>query len=447
MHRCSFRSVVHAAATTLLLGGIVVTLSGTSGCSAGGETGAGSPRQLSEADFIASGDRDVSGEVPPGAGRTESPQAPHGDGGAERRFTLGGSTLPDDLQPPEPSAAAARSVADGARPARRPLAPGDRVIVESMVGQINGRPFFADTFFLPIADQIAALGRRLPLRDFLDAARMIIANHLHGEVLNALFVAEAQALLTAEEQVGLRAWLASTREVVTARRGGGTVEAARRSIREEEGGLSLEQYVEEIRDAQLLRQLFERRIAPRVIVSQLDIERAYARRFEEFNPPARVSLDRIRLSAETQAELIEQVTRRLEAGESVAVVAAEIGAPAAGPWQDFEVPGGDLTRIDFPDQRIREAMHALDGPGSVTRPIRVGSAVWWLSVRSIEQREGQSVYDPHVQRQLAGEIRAARMSEEQQRFTDSLLREGIYDEMGGMVDRLLVIAVDRYGPQ
>jgi len=396
--------------------------------------------------------------------------APEGDAAARAagagRLTLGagdgdmlagterGSASPSAATP----AAAATTPATATTPAagrpgtgppaaRREIGPGDRVIVESMVGQINGRPFFADRFFVPIADQLGALGRQLPMREFLERAQAIIATHLQAEVLNALFIAEAQAMLTAEEQVGLRAWLASTREVITARRGGGTVEAARRRISEEEDGLSLEEYVEAIRDAQLLRQLFERRIEPRVIVSQLDIEREYARRFAEFNPPSRVRIDRIRLSKASQAELIEDVTRRLAEDESFASIAESLGSPAAGFWQEIEAPGGDLTQVEFADERVREAMHALDAPGAVTRPIDLGSAVWWLSVASIDQAEGLSVYDPFVQRMLASEIRSARMSEEQQRFTNLLLREGIYDEMGGMVERLLVIAADRYGPR
>lgn len=323
--------------------------------------------------------------------------------------------------------------------------PGERVIVDSMVGQVNGRPIFADEFFEPIEDELVMIAAEAtrPEEFGLKAGRIVMAE-LQSVVLNALFLAEAESDLSAEEQIGLRAWLAQLEEQLIAGHQGSEART-RRAIRETTDQ-AFEDHVEGLKDQALIRRLLQEKIAPRVIVSWRDIEREFERRSEEFNPMPSVTLARIRLRTGSQAVLIEDVKQRLAAGESFNEVARLANQPRDGTWQTFEVEDADLTRIELANEIVREQIAGLVAEGDTTEAFELGTTTWWIHVEQIVQPEHRSLYDPDVQRRLAQEIRRNRSTEEQDRYIASLLERGIYDELDAMAQRLLAIAMLRYGP-
>lgn len=345
------------------------------------------------------------------------------------------------VAPTDPAGAA---VAAPPRRRPRPLAPGDRVLVDSMVGQVNGRPIFADDFFEPIEDRLIALSERVrDRRSFVLEANRIVTDELQARVQNALFLAEAEASLSPEEKQGLFHFVRLlTGEEVSKR--GGSVEEAREQIRSQEN-MTLEEYMQAQRDEQLIRKLLYEQIAPRIIVSWKDVEREYERRRAEFEPPGTAALARIRVPRGDAATLAE-VERRLAAGDPFLEIAAAVGS-REGSWQTFRIERGDLAMIGIEDEQILSALSLLTGAGETTPAIERGTQVWWLHVESIEQPPARSLYDPEVQSALRGEIRARRTTEEQLRYLRTLLEDGIYDELDAMGQRLLTIAVIRYGPE
>jgi hypothetical protein len=396
--------------------------------------------------------------------------------------TAGCSTTAERAAPPRPVslAAFARSApeapteaptaAKSAAPAPRPAAPGtrlgagsppttgqetdeppmaghlqvgERVIVDSMVGQVNGRPIFADEFFLPIEDQLIALSQRANERQFMVEAADIVTEELREVVLNALFLAEAEASLTPEEKIGIRYWFANVAEQVKARSGGSEAEARKRAMLE---GTTFEDKLENIKNRELISKLLEEKIYPRVIVSWRDVEREYRRRYEEFNPPAAATLARIRLTTADQAGEIEQVARRLAAGDDFLEVAGSVGQPERGIWQTFKMGAEGLREPQFADEAAQAQVARLREEGDTTEPFELGRSTWWLHVAEIDQPPGHSLYDPDVQRILADHLRMTRGTEEQDRYIASLLEKGIYDELEAMAQRLVAIAVLRYGP-
>lgn len=320
---------------------------------------------------------------------------------------------------------------------------GRPVVIDVLVGEVNGRPIFADAFFEPLEDRLIALGRRTNPSEFVREASSIIGFELQQVVQNALFLAEAEADLSDQERAGLRYWLESLTAGETAKRGG-TEGQAREEIARELG-LTLEEYIESQRDEQLIRKLVIERIMPRVIVSWRDIETEYQRRLTEFQPPPKVSLSWIRLPASDETRIAE-VRRRLDAGEDFSRVASDVGMAAGGSWQAFEMEPADLAETEFPPA-MRQALGRLREPGDVTPMVSVGSAVAWFELTTVDRPAGRSLYDPDVQRQLREAIRSRRLQEEQVRFYRTLLDEGIYDELEDMAAVLVGIAVRRYGPR
>lgn len=331
-----------------------------------------------------------------------------------------------------------------ARSTARHIGPGESVIIDAMVGQVNGHPIFADTFFEPIADRLIALRDQVPDPGAYPAkAAPIVAAQLQLVVVNALFLAEAESDLTVEEQRGIQAWVDDRASRVISGFEG-SEERARRAIYEAEGK-SFEEHMQGVRDLALIERLVQERIARRVIVSWLDIEREYNRRIDEFRPDPRITIARIRV-ATSDTSLVDDISRRLGRGESLAAIAEAVGQAGDAAWAVFQPPAGDLAKVDMANETIKDQLAGLHAEGDVAGPFEVGRSTWWLGIASIVQEPVRDLYDPELQIELESHIRQVRGSEEQRRYIASLLDKGIYDELDGMAQRLLLIAIDRYGP-
>jgi len=318
---------------------------------------------------------------------------------------------------------------------------GKKIIVDSLVGQVNGRPIFANAFFAPIEDQLIALRRRVSEREFTAQAMPIITEHLRQIVLNELFLAEAEAQLSPQEQQGIIAWMRQMRSM-TISESGGTRTATQRRLADQEG-VSLDDYVAARRDMVLIQQLRRDKIEPRVIVSWRDVQREYERRFSEFNPPATLKLTRIRLSTRNDAEQIEQVKQRLASGESFAAIARDLGQREGEQWQEFQMGPNGIADVALAEPIKQRIMH-LD-VGQTSEPFEQGTSTWWLHIADIEQPQGRDLYDPQVQRTIKTSLENRRFNEEMNRYIGTLFEQGIYDELDAMLYRLIEIASVRYG--
>ncbi len=348
-----------------------------------------------------------------------------------------------DPEPPAPSPAPT-AAAGGSRGLRA----GDAFVVDALVGQINGRPIFAGEFFEPIGDQLRAMGRDAANRtEFATAALPVIRVSLRRRVDEALYLAEAEAALSPEEQQGLRFWLREIQDVTVARRGGSRAEADRR-LRETENR-SLEEEVEFRRNAGLQSKLIRDRILPRVIVSKYDIEREYQRRFDEFNPPPSTLVQRLILRGEDEAAVAE-VTGRLERGDSMLEVAAELAADGRGRLSDigtFALQPSQLAASEAVSEVFRRYAEGWKAAGDWSGPVTGGRSTWWIFVAEVRQAPGRPVHDEIVQRQLKSELEQRRMSRELARYEDQLRRESIVGEEQEMLEVLMEIAMRRYGPR
>ncbi len=322
-----------------------------------------------------------------------------------------------------------------------PTRPGDSVIVDSLVGHVNGRPIFADEFLEPIEDRLMRAAEQHRGVDLERTFLMIINEWLRETVLNELILAESEASLSEQEQMGLFAMLNRVYDEEI-RKGGGTKSGAER--RRQREGDELDQYLGKQKDLVLIDRIRMAKIQPRVVVTWRDIEREYQRRYEDFNPANTVTLARIRLNTKTQAVQIEDITRRVEAGESFAVLAAELGYDDGGLWETFNTGPGGIADIEV-SPVMKEALVGLT-EGDTSAPFQLGSGTLWLHVASFEQPPSRSIYDPGVQIGLGNAIRAARSQIEWNRYIDSLLEEGIHDDLEDMAERLFRISIDRYGP-
>jgi hypothetical protein len=322
----------------------------------------------------------------------------------------------------------------------RKLDPGQSWPVEGLVGQVNGRPVFANAFLEPIADRLLSAAA---LRDRVEGRRVfveLVRLSFKDLVDNELIVADAESKLSPEQQQGLFAWLRSFQEETIAERGGSRA-AAEASLEAEESQ-TLEQFVQQKRDIALVRRLMNERIEPRTIVSWRDIVQEYERRRAEFNPPPVLKLGRIRLNPRTDADAIAKVKAMAAEGKKFSEIAAELKLPDGGLWQTFDYPPDGIAGMPFTDA-TKERLTGL-GIDVPSAPLEQRELVVWLGILALDRPPSRSLFDRDVQLQLRAELEGRRRAIDRQRYLDSLRSRWVTDEIGEMERRLVEIALERY---
>jgi hypothetical protein len=319
------------------------------------------------------------------------------------------------------------------------LKPGEVVVIDRVVGQVSGRPIFADAILEPLADMLRQEATRLSPEEFGMFAAEKVNDRLNEVILTELFIAEAEAALTEDQQKGLLALMRDFQERKLAEQRGS------RSLLERELGLegmTPEQLVELEKNKYLIMNLINEKISPRVIVSWRDIEREYERRKAEFMPRGIVTFRRIRVSSDDAAS-IEKVKTRLAAGDSFASIASDLGIADGGLWESFTMNSEDVSDIEIVDA-YKPFLKGL-AEGQTTDAIDREGRTQWLHVDKIERTGGKTLYD--VQHQLASELLFRRNAEERRRYVDSLFSKGIYSQLEEISRRVLAVALMRYGRQ
>lgn len=334
---------------------------------------------------------------------------------------------------------------DAVRSEAKPL--GKAVLVDQVIGQINGRPVYAHQFLAPIDARLKQLlvQNNNNARAWAAAAAKLINERLVAEIQDELFLAEARAALTPEEKQGLIHFLTSIREGLASMSGGSEERAEERLLETE--GLTLEEKARDERDKALIRSLVQRQIQPRVNVSWRDVRRAYDKNYDVFNPPP-VAVIRMVWAEPAQPgkpSPQEQITRLLSEGKAFEDIARsewngflrdEAGMapkrPIEGPYEKATI---------FADATLNSKAQSLT-VGQVTGPFAYQNRMVWMKLEAIEQRRGKSLAEAQVE--LMAALRQKKYGDELNRFFQRLLERGSFSDVGLMTERLLAVAVERY---
>jgi len=137
--------------------------------------------------------------------------------------------------------------ADGAdEPAPQPApeaAQPKRVVIDQMVGQINGVPIYAGDFFEPMETRLRQEARRLGPAEWLDELRSSVSQNLQAELLDEVLWMEFYASVEPEQRQGLLNVIENIRSNMRRQAGGSAEQANQRALREE--GLTLDQAARE----------------------------------------------------------------------------------------------------------------------------------------------------------------------------------------------------------
>ena len=320
--------------------------------------------------------------------------------------------------------------------------PGEKWTIESLIGQINGRPVYAGKFMTSIEDRILRLVAENPPGNAQRLIEKLIQDRFQQYINNELIISEAEGMLSPEMQAGIFAWIQSIQEQTVAGNGGNRTSATQ-SI-EDQFGMNMEQYLKEKRDEALASDLLRRRVEPRTIVSWRDVERQYSMLEQEFNPEPRITIGRIRLQVSDQLE-IQNVQERFKRGETFAQVATALNVPDGGKWQQYPLPKNGLAGLELADD-IKKILLAVEN-GQVTEELRKGSTATWYCVTNVQQQATRSIFESALQRSIRRGLKEQRGAYERNRYLASLRDRWVTNDIDQMTKRLIVIAWERYLPK
>ncbi len=314
------------------------------------------------------------------------------------------------------------------------------LLVDAMVGQVNGRPIYAGEFFAPMDTKLRRDAEQLEPRKWLEETRAQIKLRLRSRVIDELLLAEFEAAIPDEQRPGLLAWVSSLRDqIISENRGSETI--ARQKVSAEEG-LTIEEQVEKLRDRELIQQQLRAQVTNRIFISRREVEQEYERRSERFNPlPDAVF--RLMLVPTSEADRVQRVQTALDSGESFEAVArrestyspeegglhkVKLDAPTVAQSTIFGVP-----ELNDPAQQLAE--------GQTVGPFPFRSNTAWITLESLESKS-VALYD--AQLELYNILWNARFAEETDKYLRGLYERGSLDDVEQMERRLLEIAADRY---
>jgi hypothetical protein len=356
------------------------------------------------------------------------------------------AALPRPTQPSPSGATPGAATPADVRLESAEINEGSVWIVDALVGQINGRPIFAQEFLEPIE---ATLLKYAGAPDRMGAwreAQLIIEARFQEMVNNELIISEAESQLTPEQQEGFFAWVKSLQEGTIAEYSGSREEARERLLEEE--GRDLEDFIQFRRDTSLVQYLLEKKVKPRTIVAWRDIEREYLVREEQFNPPPMVLIGIVTLNKKSQAREIAQVQEWATAGKPFRAVAEELKLDKGGIFVQVPMKPGEAVGVAIESSEdlvpaVKKALKELP-PGTLSQPIERSETMSWLAIAEVKQDPPRSLYDPTVQIALRRELNSIRSDFEQARYIDRLRSRWVRDDIDRVLTRLKDIALERY---
>lgn len=328
--------------------------------------------------------------------------------------------------------------ANPAQPVARPI------VLESVIGQINGRPLFASEILTPLDGKLRALAEQVKgdRNAFVRTASTDIIGVITNKVRDELILAEAQASLPAEARQGLFYFLGKIQENLVSTQSGSALQADE-ALRETTGR-TLQQEARDRLERELITTELRNKIVPRVNVPWRLIRQEYERNYDTFNPPGAATLRVIAVPA-ADADAVRRAEEAIASGPFAAAAAMDFNSflrsEAGLAKRDLEGPYAQAEL--FADEAMTRAAQKLQ-PGQTTPQITWGDRLAWIHLESLERPPGISLYD--AQLGIETSLRERKFIQEREIYFKRLLERGSFTRIESMVQEAMTIAIERYLP-
>ncbi|MBX3386009.1 MAG: peptidyl-prolyl cis-trans isomerase [Phycisphaeraceae bacterium] len=322
------------------------------------------------------------------------------------------------------------------------------IVLESKVGQINGRPVLASEILEPLDGRLRALSLQVtdPNRWRTEATR-IVAQQLWSRIRDELVLAEAQSNLTAQQRQGLFYFLEKLQQGLISTEGGSALQAdeALRATT----GRGLAEEARDRLDRELIENELRTKVSPRVNISWRQVRQEYDRRAEQFNPNPTVTFSLIRVDG-SDAAAVERVRSALAGADTQAFLQVAQSAD-----NQFQPENEGKISIELRGDLAQAQILAIEVLNNAARSLRVGETAGPLSSRPsrvewihfVERVEPRSISLYDAQLEIESALRERRFSAEMARYFDRLASRGSFSSIEQMGQSLMDIAIQRYMPE
>ncbi|MFZ2875769.1 MAG: hypothetical protein WAZ94_14940 [Phycisphaerales bacterium] len=443
MRQAGSTALVVAAGLACLLGG----------CARDSVPTARGSRSLSPSDFVAAGGAPTAAVVV-----TQAPVQPAPGGALDVNLTAGREATgrrPAEISGPIGESRGLTDVqgrVGSPEPGTAGTPVGGPVLVDAKIGEVNGKPIFASTFFDVGSPTQEPLGRRLAARAkeagrqaWMEFAAREIVNRLDEIIRPELLRAEALSNLPVEKQQGLFAWVENLQEEAR-RQSGGSQEAFKRKLAEED--LTPEQMLRMRQESALIYLELQQKVERRLNVTARDISQAYNGRFyDRYHHPPRYQF-RLIMTPKDATEDVARVEQALAGGtpfEDVATLKANRykrdDDPAKAGLELREVADPKAMGEIFASPVLNNAAAGL-GAGATSPRLDVGTSWAWLHLSGIIDPPDEYAAQLPIEDELLRERR--RVAEA--RYLERLAGRASVTSIPQMREQLLKIAMERYLP-
>ncbi len=429
--------IAAAAAGACLL---PIAIVGCSSDKAASATKPGKPLAIGPSDFRSD---------QPGPGYTAStrpvPQQgsdPSPAAGFEDVVALVGTPAPLITATPDPAPAAPASAeprSDSSAPA--PAASGTSIVVDELVGQINGKPVYASDFFADMDARLRQQAATMPRREWERMFVEDVNKSLNAKLMDELLLAEFQGSLNPQARVGVLAFIEALRGEILSQNRGSETQAEERL--QSETGRSLQEEVEYKADQTLIAEQLRRSVISKVYVSSRDIKRYYEQNPQMFAAASK-AVFRIVQIPKSDEQRHAAVQRAIDAGDPFADIASE--------HSDFRRADRGLYERDIGAKGLKStevfAAPALNAEaqklsqGQTAGPIDFDGSLYWIHLEELISTPGLTLYE--AQLGIERVIRGQRLDEAQRRYFEQLLERANVSDRRQMVDRLIRFGMTRY---
>jgi len=334
------------------------------------------------------------------------------------------------------------------------VATREAVLVDAKIGEINNKAIYASAFLDPLLSRLKAkwtdlqkTNPRGARRTWYDFTSGEVLDRLNQQVEDELLRAEALASLSPEQRQGFFFFMEKAQSNLFSENRGSraiTDEKLR-----EESGIDSTEWRKRRENEELIRFQLGKRIYQRISVSQRDIQLAYQRNYDVFNPDPAARFRLITVPKANEAGVAE-ITDALESGEDfISAASREVNTydHAKGGVRDVpltNIPNpDDLSSAEiFPSPVLNKVAQQLS-PGRYVGPFDWGNDKAWLYLEEI-RRESRSQYD--AQLAIENELRNRRSAVQRYRYIQRLKDRAAFTDIETMTARLVGYAAERCLP-
>lgn len=380
----------------------------------------------------------------PATQTTAPPASPTGDPATETPLPPPVRTV---FATPGPPSNATGSTAEGYIVSTRE----GRVVIDTMIGQINGEPIYAEQFLAPLDSFLRAEAERLRgtgegwQRGWIDTAAQTIQRQLRDMVRDELILADFFRSVGPDQEQGVLAFVDNIRSTLVSQNLGSEELANRRLLEDE--GIDISEKVEQLSEAGLVRAQLERSVFNKVDVSYAEVVDFYNENPELFDPPALATLRVLQVTTDPVRN--QEIAQAIARGDDFADLAAIHSAwkPDEDNLQFVELDDDGFQATQFWGRPELQELTASLTEGDIGGPVELGRSSWWIHLEELDLGEPIELFQAQVQ--IERNLREQKLRAAEDAYIDRLLARANVGDLDRIIRTLLEYSVNKYlsGPR